>query len=201
LYIPYTTLAEAYAAAAYLNAQSIVFDPSLGNYFAVATVKSPVASNICFPADTSIQTDQGIINIDSLNSAIHTIQGESILYITKTVTLDKYLICFEVNALKRNIPNKKTIITKDHKIEFQGQMVQAERFLNYSKAVKKVIYTGEVLYNVLLPAYSTMNVNGLICETLHPENRIAKLYINNYTSEERNRIISRTNTSLANVLL
>jgi hypothetical protein len=167
-----------------------VFYPSLGDYIAVSTVRSPMTSNICFPAGTPIQTDQGVINIDSLNSAIHTIQGEPILYITKTVTLDKYLICFEKNSLKRNIPRKRTIMTKDHKIYFDGQMVPSERFLNYSKAVKKVKYTGEVLYNVLLPAYSTMNVNGIICETLHPENRITKLYINNYISEERNRLIS-----------
>jgi hypothetical protein len=179
LYIPYTTLAEAYAAAAYLNAQYIVFDPSLGNYIALATVKSPAASNICFPAGTPIQTDQGIFNIELLNPAIHTIQCEPILHITQTVTLNKYLICFEESSLKINIPTKKTIMSKDHKIEFGGQMVAAERFLNYSKAVKKVMYTGDVLYNVLLPAYSTINVNGLRCETLHLENRIAKLYMNN----------------------
>jgi len=179
LYIPYTTLAEAYAAAAYLNAQSIVFDPSLGLYIAVATVSSPMASNICFPAGTPVQTDQGIFDIDLLHPGIHTIHGEPILHITKTVTLDKYLICFEANSLKRNIPTKKTIMSKDHKIEFGGQMVSAERFLNHSQAVKKVKYTGEVLYNVLLPGYSTIIVNGLRCETLHPENSIAKLYTNN----------------------
>jgi hypothetical protein len=147
-------------------------------------------SDICFPAGTPVQTDQGIINIDSLNSAIHTINGQPILHITKTVTLDKYLICFEAHSMKKNIPNKKTIMTKDHKIDFKGQLVQAERMLNVSREVKKVKYTGEVLYNVLLKNYSTMNVNGLICETLHPENAIAKLYKNNYKEEERNRFIS-----------
>jgi hypothetical protein len=39
-----------------------------------------------------------------------------------------------------------------------------------------VPYYGEPLYNVLLEQQSTMTINGLICETLHPDNLIAKLY-------------------------
>jgi hypothetical protein len=153
-------------------------------------------SNICFPAGTPIQTDQGIINIEQLDKNINTIRGEPILQITKTVTLDKYLIYFEKSSLGRNIPNKKTIMSKDHKIEFQGQMVPSYKMLDYSKEVKKVKYSGEVLYNVLLPKYSLMNVNGLMCETLHPENIIAKLYNGAFTEEERNNIIFLMNDAL-----
>ena len=67
-------------------------------------------------------------------------------------------------------------MSKDHKIEFEGRMVPAYRFLDHSDKVKKVKYSGETLYNVLLPTYGKMDVNNLICETLHPENQIAKLY-------------------------
>jgi hypothetical protein len=68
-------------------------------------------------------------------------------------------------------------MSKDHKIEFDGRLVPAYRFLDHSDQVKKVPYKGELLYNVLLAdGYGKMSVNNLICETLHPENRIAKLF-------------------------
>ena len=92
------------------------------------------------------------------------------------------------------MPYKDTIMSKDHKIVFNEQLVPAERFLDCPKAVKKVRYNGEVLYNVLLDSHSCMNVNGLICETLHPANIIAKLY--DYIDEEKNMIISQMNESL-----
>ena len=135
-----------------------------------------LTSNICFPAGTPIKTDQGSVNIESLDTAIHTIRGQPILFITQTVTLDKYLIGFRKNAIGRNIPSQATIMSKDHKIEYEGQMVPAYRFLNVSSEVKKVKYNGEILYNVLLADYGRMEVNNMVCETLHPENNILKYF-------------------------
>ena len=106
----------------------------------------------------------------------HTISQQPILHVTQTVTLDKYLIAFEPNSIGLNYPTQRTIMTKDHLIEYKGQFAPAYRFLNHSKHIKKVAYSGEILYNVLLPTHSTMRVNNLLCETLHPENAIAKLY-------------------------
>ena len=88
-------------------------------------------------------------------------------------------------------------MSKDHKVEFQGQLVTAEQFLNVSSEIKKVKYNGEVLYNVLLEKHGRMNVNGMVCETLHPDNIIAKLYTNGYTDEERINIICKLNDSLS----
>ena len=153
-------------------------------------------SNICFPAGTPIKTDQGIINIEQIDTQIHTINRQPIRHITQTTTLDKYLISFEKNCLNRNVPNKKTIMTKDHKIEFEGKMVPAERFLNFSSDVKKVKYNGEILYNVLLENYSKININNIMCETLHPDNIIARLYTTNYTDDERYKLIFDLNDSL-----
>ena len=87
-------------------------------------------------------------------------------------------------------------MTKDHKIEFEGRLASAERFLDYTSDAKKVTYNGEILYNVLLANHARLNVNGLICETLHPENIIAKLYMNNYNEEEKHTIILHLNDSL-----
>jgi hypothetical protein len=149
-------------------------------------------SNICFPGGTPIQTDQGIVPIDLIDTKLHTIHGQPILHITKTVTLDKYLISINQSAVGRNLPNKKTIMSKDHQIEFQGQLVPAYRFLEMSREVKKIKYTGEVLYNVLLAKPGLMTVNGLRCETLHPSNLIAKLY----TSQCSNQLVHQLNTAL-----
>ena len=152
-------------------------------------------SNICFPAGTPVQTDQGILAIDTLHPQTHTINNQSILHITKTTTLDPYLISFDKNSLERNIPSRKTLMTKDHKIMFQGKLVPAYRFLDYSDKVKKVKYSGETLYNVLLAEHSTINVNNLICETLHPDNIIAKLYMR---KEDIRPLVCQLNSSLEN---
>ena len=151
----------------------------------------PLISNICFPRGTPIQTDQGGVHIDRLNPARHTINNQPILHITQTVSLDKYLISFEPHALMRNVPHTKTLMSKDHKIMFEGRLVPAERFLNYSEKVKKVKYTGEILYNVLLDTYATIQVNGLICETLHPDNSIALLYKNKFSEVCKQLILSK----------
>jgi surface protein len=152
-------------------------------------------SNICFPAGTPIQTDQGIIAIEKLDKTVHTLRGLPILHVTQTVTLDKYLIAFAPHSIGRHIPTARTIMTKDHQIEFDGRLAPAERFLDYSSEIKKVKYTGEILYNVLLPTHSRMSVNGLVCETLHPENLIAKLYTQ-FSPAERNNIILLMNDAL-----
>ena len=67
-------------------------------------------------------------------------------------------------------------MSKDHCIVFKGQLVPAYRFLDYSDQVKKVTYSGEVLYNVLLATHGMIDVNNMQCETLHPANAIAQLY-------------------------
>lgn len=136
----------------------------------------PLVSNVCFPAKTPILTNQGIIHIDKINPNIHTIRNKKIVAITKTVTLDKYLICFEKDSLGQNIPSEKTIISKNHQIFYKGKMIKARDFVGRVENVKKIKYMGDILYNVLMEDYEKMVVNNLIVETLHPTNIIAKLY-------------------------
>ena len=152
-------------------------------------------SNVCFPAKTPIVTNQGIIHIDKINPEIHTIRNKKIVAITKTVSQDKYLICFEKDALGTNMPSQKTLITQNHEILYNGKMTKAKDFLQNFENVKKVKYTGEVLYNVLMETPNKMVVNNLICETLHPENTIAKLQmvLQNLNSEEQQRLIEEYN--------
>ena len=132
----------------------------------------PVLSAICFPAKTPIQTDQGQINIDELDN--QTIQGKSFT-VTKTISSESYLICFEKHALGFNYPSKRTVMSPEHHVLFKKQFIKAKDLLHV-KSVKKVPYYGEVLYNILFKSYRNIIVNNMICESLHPKSRVAELY-------------------------
>jgi hypothetical protein len=106
--------------------------------------------SICFPAGTYVLTDQGEIPINQIDKKKHTIRGKEIVAITESIPLDSYLICIERNSLGSNIPSRKTIITKDHKIMCDKKMVRAEYLIQYIPSVYKIIYNKEKLYNVLL---------------------------------------------------
>ena len=134
----------------------------------------PLTGDVCFPAKTPIQTDQGIIAIEKINPKIHTINDKKIVYITKTVSKDEYLICFKKDSLGLNYPSADTTMSKEHKVLHKGTMKDAEELINEN--IYKVKYNGEILYNILMEDYSKIVVNNLICETLHPDNLIAKLY-------------------------
>ena len=151
------------------NGQSVgIFTPS--------PIRPSLLSNICFPSNTPITTDQGIVSIDKINTSFHTIRNKPIVHITKTKTMDKYLICFKKNSLGMNYPNQNTVMSKNHKVVYKGQLIEAYKLVNRVTNVTKIPYKGEILYNVLMENYSSIVVNNLICETLHPNNLVAKLY-------------------------
>ena len=146
-------------------------------------------SSICFQAGTNIKTDQGIVKIEKIHPYYHTIGNKPIIGITQTVTLDKYLVCFNKNSLGPNYPSERTVMTKEHKVEYNGRMVFAHKLLGVSENIKKVSYNGDILYNVLLENYGKMSVNNMTCETLHPENIIAKLHMSNINDDYKNNVI------------
>ena len=161
-------------------------------------INTPPISNICFLENTPILLDQGIIDIQEINTDIHTINNKKIVAITKTISLDNYLVCFHENALGANYPIKKTIISKDHKILYYGKMIEAYKFIGHFDKVKKMKYNGEVLYNILMENHEKINVNNLICETLHPKNIIAKIYNSKLSEKYKNKIIIIMNNSIKN---
>jgi hypothetical protein len=154
-------------------------------------------SNICFPAGTPINTDQGLIPIEQINSDICSIRGNKIETITKTITQDKYLICIEKDALAKNIPSQKTIISKNHGLLYNGEMIKARELLELNnEGIYKVKYNGTLLYNILLQdKHDKMIVNNLICETLDPKNGIARMYLDlkNYNDKEKQEFIKEYN--------
>lgn len=176
-------------------------ESNIANTFIVIEPYVLPISNICFPEKTPILTDHGPINIEFIDTNIHTINKKKICAITKTILNDTTLVCFRKNSIAENYPTHKTTMTKEHKIYYKGRMFCAFEFLNKQfDGVYLVKYNGEILYNVLLETHNKMIVNGLLCETLNPTNIIAKLYKNySYISHEnRERIlayINKKNTS------
>jgi uncharacterized delta-60 repeat protein len=142
--------------------------------FVARYLGDPNIEPICLPAGTPIVTDQGAVNIELIDPKKHTIGHKRIVAITKTITPEKHLICFEKYTLGLNIPTKRTMMTPGHEVLYKGKLVQAKHFLGRLDGVRAVPYKGEVLYNVLQEKHGLMVVNNMVLETLHPENKVAK---------------------------
>jgi len=145
----------------------------------------PVVSNICFPLCTPIQTDQGTFNIETLDTN-HSIDSMTIIAITKTISTDSYVVCFDAHSVDIDCPTKQTVMTINHSIWHQGMLKKAIRFVNHN-TIRLIPYDGTYMYNVLLPIHHHMNVNGLRCETLHPEHQVAQFYslVASFSKEEQ----------------
>ena len=142
------------------------------------TVSVP-ASNTCFPAGTPVKTDQGVIFIEDLHPNQHTIDGKTIVAITKTILQDRTVICFEKDSISKNVPSIRTIMSRNHRILHDGLMSKAKEYCKryqHTRKVYEVTYNNELLYNVLLEEHGNMVINNMVCETLHPKNTLAKLY-------------------------
>jgi hypothetical protein len=160
------------------------------------TLTYPIISGICFQEKTPIQTDQGIIPIEKIDSDVNTINNKKIVTITKTISQDKYLVCFEKDSLGVNYPTKSTTVSKQHKILYRGKLIEAEKFLGHFADVKKAKYSGEVLYNVLMEKHEVVRANNLLCETLDPQNIIAKLYNSCMSESYKSKLTSLINESI-----
>jgi hypothetical protein len=165
-----------------------------GPQYYVYPYTNPI-SNTCFPANTPITTDQGIIPIEKINPLKHTIRNKQIMAITQTITQDEYLVCFEKNAIANNIPCEKTIVSKNHLIFNKGDMIKAKDFIGKYENIYKIKNKNQILYNILLKKHDKMIVNNLICETLHPDNTIAKLYtvLPRFNLEQQCEMITKYN--------
>jgi phage terminase large subunit-like protein len=130
--------------------------------------------------NTPIETDQGIVMIQELKPEVHTIKREPIVAITRTISLDDFLICFEKHTFERNCPSERTIVSKEHKILYKDKMVSAYKLMipRFENFVHKIPYDGQPLYNILLKTHGIVRANNLVCETLNPKSILAQLYAN-----------------------
>jgi len=145
--------------------------------YTIEPTPTQILSNICFPSSTLVKTDQGYIEVCKIDINVHKINNQKIIAITQIISIDDYLVCFEKNALANNVPFVTTKLSKNHLVYNNGIFRPAESFLAKHPKIYKVKYTGETLYNVLMETHQKINVNNMTCESLHPENNIAKIYI------------------------
>lgn len=165
--------------------------PATGSNIFGATgvdIITPPPVPICFPAGTPVTTDEGEVAIEKLRPGEDRIRGREILAITQTRLLQKYLVCIEKDALAKNVPSRRTEISKEHKVYYKGEMVKANDLLERCEGVTRKAYNGETLYNVLLKKHDKMMVNNLICETLDPRNIMSKICGGNYNKKEQSKL-------------
>ena len=148
---------------------------TIGDKSDITVVDSTPPDPICFPQGTPVLTNLGHIAIEKLNTDKHTIRGKDIIAITQSKPLQKHIVCFEKDALSKNVPSQQTLCSMEHKVFYQGKMTKARNLVDLCENVIFVPYNGETLFNVLLKKHDKMMINNLICETLHPENIAAKI--------------------------
>ena len=131
-------------------------------------------SPICFTGDAIVQTDQGFVNFERLTDK-HTIDGQTVDIVTKTKTHEKHLICIDADAFSTGVPFTKTLVSRNHKILYNEEMICAKDLTDL-EGVYKTKYRDQLLYNVVISNGGNMVVNGLTVETLDRTNTVAQLY-------------------------
>lgn len=125
-------------------------------------------SDICFPKDTPVETDQGIILIQNITKK-NTIHGLPVKKLLKTTNTDGTLILIKQGAFGHNIPNRDTYISRNHGIYVKAnEFIRARNLVN-NKNIFEVKTEDKFIYNILLSEYSSMYINDICCETLNPK--------------------------------
>jgi len=154
--------------------------------------------NICFLGSEKVETDQGKVRFDDL-TIDHTILGKKIKKIVKVFNSDSSLIFISKHALGKKIPTKNTYISRNHGVyldkEFietnqlepqihplildiaEKNMVRARNLIKMKTVMEVSRNKKDLLYNVLLEQEGKMVVNGILCETLNPNDELVKKFI------------------------
>ena len=170
-------------------ADTLFVDLIEGSFIADVYVMTPeaVSSNIqiCFPKGTPVITNQGEMPIEDIIPGVHTIRGKKITAITCTQPNTEHIVLIKKHALGKNVPCASTQISNHHRVFYKGKMVKASDLVNMCEGVIKTPYNGETLYNVVMRKHDKMMINNLICETLHPDNVMARICAGDYTHREK----------------
>lgn len=157
--------------------------------FTVPTTSLP----ICFPGNTPVLLDQGIMPINKIDSDIHTIRNKKIVSVIISNPKQKHIVCIKKDALNNNIPSIDTYISQNHEVLYNNQMTKSKDLVNVLENVIFVDYDGQPLYNVLMENHNVMMVNNLIVETMNPNNIMSKLETKNISVTRKNEIINYIN--------
>ena len=164
-----------------------VNSPSNGSISSFALLNA--ISNICLSKGTQILCDQGIINIEKINTRKHTINNKQINHITQSIHTDDYLIKIKKNCLSSNSPSSDIICSGDHKILYKNNLIEAKNLINEVYGIEKIKNDKRVLYNILMDKHEVIMANNTPVESLHPQNIIAMFY-NNYNNPQAKEFLS-----------
>jgi hypothetical protein len=183
-------VSELYAAELNISAKETIYvDVVEGSVTIEVYVMTAASVNsdqvICFPKGTPVTTNQGEIPIENLHPGVHTIRGRKITAITRTTPTTSHIVLIKKHALGKNVPCMPTQISNNHRVFYKGHMVKASDLVNMCNGVVKTPYNGETLYNVVMKKHDKMMINNLICETLHPDNVMARICAGDYTLREK----------------
>jgi surface protein len=147
-------------------------------YFPVGPAYTPTilywdVSNTCFPAGTLITLDQGNVEIQKIDVATHTINGERIVAVVRVTPGQDKIVRFEKDAFAPNVPSQTFECSLAHEIIGTcGTRQIADKWVN-NDTITYVKNTHWDLYNVLLEKHRTMMVYNVEVETLNPVRAIA----------------------------
>ena len=144
---------------------------------------------ICLSKGTQILCDQGIINIEKINTRKHTINNKPINHITQSIHTDDYLIKIKKNCLSSNSPSSDIICSGDHKILYKNNLIEAKNLINEVYGIEKIKNDKRVLYNILMDKHEVIMANNTPVESLHPQNIMA-LFYNNYNNPQAREFLS-----------
>ena len=164
-----------------------VNSPSNGSISSFALLNA--ISNICLSKGTQILCDQGIINIEKINTRKHTINNKQINHITQSIHTDDYLIKIKKNCLSSNSPSSDIICSGDHKILYKNNLIESKNLINEVYGIEKIKNDKRVLYNILMDKHEVIMANNTLVESLHPQNIIAMFY-NNYNNPQAKEFLS-----------
>ena len=89
------------------------------------------------------------------------------------------IILIKKDAIKVGRPDEDLIISKKHKILFNGEMVECGEIKGV-KDIEEIDYNKERLYNILLERNDYIIVNNLFAESLHHSNPMSYILKNKY---------------------
>ena len=86
-------------------------------------------SGICFTKGNKVLTNLGYVNIETVDTELHTINNHEIKALTITKYMDKVLVKIKKNALGRNKPNQDMYVTSAHCLYHRKKMIPARKLV------------------------------------------------------------------------
>ena len=83
------------------------------------------------------------------------------------------LVLIKEGALDYNVPDRDTLVGKNHGIFINKKLIAAGKLIN-GYSIRRVFIGKHNIYNVFMGKHSEMIVNNMLVETMHPRNNYFK---------------------------